>query len=565
MVATIVAFLTSCVTADVNEQSHMVGSENFRATINDSRTHLDGTAVVWDEDDLLTIFTKTSHNRQYKIKSLADNGRTATFGYVSFTGSDNTAISENYAVYPYNADATLSNGVITTSLSATQDYNSSNSSLKYALMVAKSSDNNLSFDNAGALIRFNISKIVPDLYTLNSIKLTSASNKIAGEVTIGLLTNDTKAVVTENGVNTITLSNINTEITTDVQSFYVAMPAMEFADKDLTVTFVCAEGTKEFQLPAFTLAQNQIKTIAYSISETEDFTGTTPSSAPANNEIWYTNGSTTEPTTPYATSAFDAKIVSNTYDTDKACWVIKFDNTITSIGDYAFENCELLTSVTIPNSVTTIGDGAFYECNSLTSVTIPNSVTSIGNVAFHICTSLTSITIPDSVTTIGDGAFFYCTSLTSITIPDSVTSIGESAFAVCFSLPAFYGKFASSDNRCLIVDGVLNSFAIGCGATEFTVPNSVTSIGNDVFNSHYGLESITIPNSVTSIGDRAFSSCMRLKSVYCKPTTIPTGGSSMFDNNPGDRKIYVPAASVEAYKAADGWKDYADYIVGYDF
>ena len=127
MVATIVAFLTSCVTADVNEQSHMVGSENFRATINDSRTHLDGTAVVWDEDDLLTIFTKTSHNRQYKIKSLADNGRTATFGYVSFTGSDNTAISENYAVYPYNGDATLSNGVITTSLSATQDYNSSNS------------------------------------------------------------------------------------------------------------------------------------------------------------------------------------------------------------------------------------------------------------------------------------------------------------------------------------------------------------------------------------------------------------------------------------------------------
>ena len=495
MVATIVAFLTSSVTADVNEQSHMVGSENFRATINDSRTHLDGTAVVWDEDDLLTIFTKTSHNRQYKIKSLADNGRTATFGYVSFTGSDNTAISENYAVYPYNGDATLSNGVITTSLSATQDYNSSNSSLKYALMVAKSSDNNLSFDNAGALIRFNISKIVPDLYTLNSIKLTSASNKIAGEVTIDLSANDTKAVVTENGVNTITLSNINTEITTDVQSFYVAMPAMEFADKDLTVTFVCAEGTKEFQLPAFTLAQNQIKTIAYSISETEDFTGTTPSSAPASNEIWYTNGSTTEPTTSYAASAFDAKIVSNTYDTNKACWVIKFDNTITSIGDYAFDNCELLTSVTIPDSVTTIGNYAFYNCTSL---------------------------------------------------------------------KAFYGKFASKDNRCLIVDGILNSFA-PAGLTEYTIPDSVTSIGYDAFGECTSLTSVTIPDSVTSIGDSAFSDCTSLKSVYCKPTTIPTGGRSMFDNNPGDRKIYVPAASVEAYKSADGWKDYADYIEGYNF
>ena len=713
MVATIVAFLTSCVTADVNEQSHMVGSENFRATINSSRTHLDGTAVVWDEDDLLTIFTKTSHNRQYKIKSLADNGRTATFGYVSFTGSDNTAISENYAVYPYNGDATLSNGVITTSLSATQDYNSSNSSLKYALMVAKSSDNNLSFDNAGALIRFNISKIVPDLYTLNSIKLTSASNKIAGEVAIDLSANDTKAVVTENGVNTITLSNINTEITTDVQSFYVAMPTMEFADKDLTVTFVCAEGTKEFQLPAFTLAQNQIKTIAYSISETEDFTGTTPSSAPASNEIWYTNGSVTEPTTPYAASAFDAKIVSNTYDTDKGCWVIKFDNTITSIGygafrvctsltsvtipnsvtsigDYAFGNCELLTSVTIPDSVTSIGDTAFGECTSLTSVAIPDSVTSIGGYAFSDCTSLTSVTIPDSVTEIGEWAFAYtsltsvtigngvtsidgnpffccpsltafygkyasednrclivdgvlysfamaelteytipdgvteigdyafgeCTSLTSVTIPDSVTSIGDyafgectsltsvtipnsvisvgrSAFAGCTSLKAFYGKFASSDNRCLIVDGVLNSFAIGCGATEYTIPDSVTEIGECAFYGCRSLKSVTIPDSVTEIGEGAFAdtwltsvaigngvtsigmyafeSCISLKEVYCKPITPPaaikgySGYWEAFESNASDRKIYVPRNSVEAYKAAEYWSNYADSIVGYDF
>ena len=645
MVATIVAFLTSCVTADVNEQSHMVGSENFRATINSSRTHLDGTAVVWDEDDLLTIFTKTSHNRQYKIKSLADNGRTATFGYVSFTGSDNTAISENYAVYPYNGDATLSNGVITTSLSATQDYNSSNSSLKYALMVAKSSDNNLSFDNAGALIRFNISKIVPDLYTLNSIKLTSASNKIAGEVAIDLSANDTKAVVTENGVNTITLSNINTEITTDVQSFYVAMPTMEFADKDLTVTFVCAEGTKEFQLPAFTLAQNQIKTIAYSISETEDFTGTTPSSAPASNEIWYTNGSVTEPTTPYAASAFDAKIVSNTYDTDKGCWVIKFDNTITSIGYEAFRVCTSLTSVTIPNSVTSIGDYAFGNCELLTSVTIGNGVTSIdgnpflccpsltafygkyasednrclivdgvlysfamaelteytipdgvteiGDYAFGECTSLTSVTIPDSVTSIGDYAFGECTSLTSVTIPNSVISVGRSAFAGCTSLKAFYGKFASSDNRCLIVDGVLNSFAIGCGATEYTIPDSVTEIGECAFYGCRSLKSVTIPDSVTEIGEGAFAdtwltsvaigngvtsigmyafeSCISLKEVYCKPITPPaaikgySGYWEAFESNASDRKIYVPRNSVEAYKAAEYWSNYADSIVGYDF
>ena len=70
---------------------------------------------------------------------------------------------------------------------------------------------------------------------------------------------------------------------------------------------------------------------------------------------------------------------------------------------------------------------------------------------------------------------------------------------------------------------------------------------------------------VTSIGETAFGSCCRLASVYCKPTTPPTGGSAMFDNNAANRKIYVPAASVEAYKAADGWSDYADAIVGYEF
>ena len=81
---------------------------------------------------------------------------------------------------------------------------------------------------------------------------------------------------------------------------------------------------------------------------------------------------------------------------------------ILSIGDYAFGDCDSLTSVTIPDSVTSIGDRAFYWCDSLTSITIPDSVTSIGDSAFEDCYSLTSITIPGSVTSIGDDAFFGC-------------------------------------------------------------------------------------------------------------------------------------------------------------
>jgi len=101
----------------------------------------------------------------------------------------------------------------------------------------------------------------------------------------------------------------------------------------------------------------------------------------------------------------------------------------TSIGSYAFSNCDSLTSVTIGNNVTSIGQFAFYNCTSLTSITIPNSVTSIDLNAFYNCTSLTSITIGKSVTSIMNTAFNGCTSLSSITsLATTAPSIGNTTF-----------------------------------------------------------------------------------------------------------------------------------------
>ncbi|MBE6861452.1 MAG: hypothetical protein E7497_00935 [Ruminococcus sp.] len=144
---------------------------------------------------------------------------------------------------------------------------------------------------------------------------------------------------------------------------------------------------------------------------------------------------------------------------------------VTSIGDWAFSDCDVMTTITIPDSVASIGDMAFTDCGAMATITIPDSVTSIGASAFFSCTSLTSITIPDSVTSIGDYAFYACYALTSITIPDSVTGIGKAAFYYCEAL------------------------------TSITIPDSVISIGDSAFWGCSALTSITIKNPNCMIAD----------------------------------------------------------------
>lgn len=157
-------------------------------------------------------------------------------------------------------------------------------------------------------------------------------------------------------------------------------------------------------------------------------------------------------------------------------------------------------------SVTGIRNYAFQDCRKIKSITIPKSVTSIEKYAISLCPKLKSITIPEGVTNIEDGAFWQDRGLKAVTLPEGVTSIGKYAFSKCA-----------------------------------------------------GLKTITIPESVTNIGLFAFALCSGLTEVRSLNPTPPSCGQRPFNGKDGTT-LYVPIGAAEAYRNAEGWKEFKNIV-----
>jgi hypothetical protein len=239
---------------------------------------------------------------------------------------------------------------------------------------------------------------------------------------------------------------------------------------------------------------------------------------------------------------------------------ITIPDSVTSIGDFTFSFCDSLASVIIPNSVVNIGEGAFRCCESLTTINIPDSVTNIRRLAFSFCKSLSSITIPNGVTTIEENAFEDCESLTSITIPASVTNIDLCAFLNCPSLTSIIvdenNKVYDSRENCnAIIHTETDTLIAGCQNT--IIPQSVINIGTCAFGKCSTLTTISIPDSVKNIAKYAFYKCKSLSEINI-PYSVTTIGSSAFEDCESLTSISISDVQVEdeeLYNQADNFFD----------
>ena len=164
---------------------------------------------------------------------------------------------------------------------------------------------------------------------------------------------------------------------------------------------------------------------------------------------------------------------------------------VTTIGDYAFQLCGSLTTVTLPEGLKSIGKYGFSMSNKLTNVTLPASLTTIGDYAFEDCHALTLTNgqLPVGLTAIGKNAFYYCTSLSEITLPKGLTEVSSAVFQGCSAL------------------------------RRVTIPAGVTSIGENAFGWCTALAAVDIPVSVKSISAAAFRKCTALRDVYYDGTS----------------------------------------------
>ena len=528
----------------------------------DTRIQLDESKMqtVWTEGDEVSLFYKSDANRKYLYQG--ETGERSGALVMIKSGEATKTMDRSVAVYPYNMDYVVDTQsyVVDAFIPDTQYYLEGSYGSDDNLMVAQSLGDSFSLKSVCGWLKLQLKG---SNVSVDSISFRGNDGEaVAGSVRVN------SGDATYSFANSGTFDEIllecgrGVELSGDATSFYITIPPQTFADV-FTIEVVATDGSKMTKSVnrAFTIKRNHIQPMAeLTFSETIN----------ASQQICYIASAMV---VPAVDDVFGATIKSNNFDAATGKGVITFNGNVTKIGDYAFCDCDSLLEITIPESVCSFGSYVFEDCDNLKKVTmlpivaptLGNGVFNDANIAVNVykeCVDAYKATWSDYASLIvGSGNVSGTTTIKYTTTDGQILTID--------SLPVKSNTYKSGVGE-MVVYGVLTRvnewlFSLNDQLKSITLPESITSIEYAAFTYSAALEEVTLGSGVTYIGNSAFEGCERLVRLYCKATTPPALGNSVFDWTPDNLVIYVPTASVNAYKSDADWSDCGCEIVGRNF
>lgn len=251
---------------------------------------------------------------------------------------------------------------------------------------------------------------------------------------------------------------------------------------------------------------------------------------------------------------------------------VKIPASVKSLGESVFEECKSLKSFTLPATVESVGSDLLCACVAITEVNLPDNLAEIPSNFLSGAAALKSIKIPASVKKIGEFAFSECAELADVNVPDGCTDIDRFAFAYCVALQKLplpesvtalgHGVFyqaglteaALPENITVIPDG---TFQCCASLPSFVIGNNVTEIEKEAFYWCFELTDLTFGEKVAKIGENVFDKDTKLTNITCLGK-VPATGAVFPAEVYANATLTVPDEALEAYKKADGWKEFAN-------
>lgn len=567
-------FLFSCSPAQLEEASGsngraMVFTAVSARNVPDTKTELkdNGPDVWWSAADAIHVFQGTEGARF--VSTNTEPALQAQFrGYLTAS----TGASSFWAVYPYT-EANASDGSgITTTVPANQQAQATTFDPSALVTVAYTDNLTLAFQHVCGGLKFQVTQDWIQQVELRS----NDGTPLAGRITVGMdASGHPEVTAVQDASDAVRLTAPYGETFESGQWYYLAcLPAALTQGYTLTFRSENQTGVKVHNGGVV------VERSAWGKLSAAD-AGVVPEAAMNSlydNVIYYTttDGNVIQPGNDWG---FGASILSNTYENGRG--IIRFDGPVTKIPGSAFDSQLTLASIVLPTAVKEIGGWAFSTCGSLQSVSLPEGLEIIGDYAFQN-SHLTEVTLPGGLHSVSPNAFRGCNDLSvfhgplatsdgrglvidgiltvfaqgglespldyeveagitgladrvfdsvwqlrEVTLPNSVETIGNEVFSYCGNLRAFNGKFASQDGHLLIKDGRILASAL-LGVTEFEVPGSVRIIDDHAFSQKYNLQSLTISEGVQQIKEYAFIGCSNLREVSL-PNSLTELGKSAFE------------------------------------